>query len=537
MASPGQGIFTKGRRQAALTAAAMLTAYGAVGLWGSLLGLLPLVLYMLGGHLLGRGLSRAARVHLFLALLMVAIVAAAVTERPATLGNLAWVVLVPMVATLMLGNHAGWLWVGLGFASMAASVVMIRLGGLPTFEVSNPLVFQTLRFGVILLAVFLFAREARDHLEALRLKAQAADDAKSVFLANISHEIRTPLNGVLGMTDALLSRELPPAAREDLEVVHRSGAMLLRLLNDLLDLTKAERGQLEVERIPLDLDLLLRDVTQCLHPKEGVRLRLETKACGPVLGDPTRLRQVLINLLSNAAKFTVRGEIVLRVDRPSEERFVFEVIDSGPGMTPETLAALFKPFKQANASIARQFGGTGLGLALVKSLTHGMGGEVTVSSTLGAGTTFRVCLPLPPAVLARVAEVQAPNLRHVTLLVVDDNPINLRVASAMLQRLHCQVVTAETGEAAVALASARPFDLVLMDCQLPGIDGWEATRRVHAIPGRERLPIIALTASASRADVERCHEAGMAQVLAKPLVFADLCRALEPLDSPAAASG
>jgi CheY-like chemotaxis protein len=194
---------------------------------------------------------------------------------------------------------------------------------------------------------------------------------------------------------------------------------------------------------------------------------------------------------------------------------------------------LFKPFKQANASIARQFGGTGLGLALVKSLTQSMGGEVTVNSKLGEGTTFRVSLHLPPATLTGAAVVRAPNLGHATLLVVDDNPVNLRVATSMLRRLHCQVVTAETGEAAVALPSARRFDLVLMDCQLPGIDGWEATRRVHAIPGREGLPIIALTASASRADVERCHEAGMVQVLAKPLVFADLCRALEPLDAPA----
>ena len=307
----------------------------------------------------------------------------------------------------------------------------------------------------------------------------------------------------------------------------------------MLDLTKAERGQLPLESIPFDLDLLLRDLMRsgqaAQHHGASVPCRLDASPGGVVLGDPTRVRQVLGNILSNALKFTAQGEVVLRARNEPSGHWTFEVTDSGIGMTPQTLAALFTPFKQADASISRRFGGTGLGLALAKLLTERMGGTILVSSRLGQGSTFTVTLPLAPSNLAPVtAEPPVPSLEGRRVLLVDDNAVNLRVAHGLLQRTRCEVVTASSGEEALERAAAAMPDLVLMDCYLPGIDGWEATRRLHALPGAAAVPVIALTASAARTDVERCLDAGMTGVLAKPLLFGDLCRALAPyaVDSP-----
>lgn len=215
-----------------------------------------------------------------------------------------------------------------------------------------------------------------------------------------------------------------------------------------------------------------------------------------------------------------------------------EVADSGIGMTPETLATLFTPFKQADASISRRFGGTGLGLALAKTLTERMGGTISVSSRLGQGSTFTVTLPLAPSTRAPIqAETAVPSLEGRRVLLVDDNAVNLRVAQGLLERMRCEVVTASSGEEALERVAAATPDLVLMDCHLPGIDGWEATRRLHALPGAASVPVIALTASAARADVERCLDAGMTGVLAKPILFGDLCRTLSAyaVDGPSAA--
>jgi signal transduction histidine kinase/CheY-like chemotaxis protein len=515
----------------ARVAALMAAVYGWAGLWGSCVGLVPLLLYMLVLDRFLRPSSRRVRGNLVLALMFLAVLAGALTERPATMGNLSWTIVIPMLATL-LGNRAeGLVWAAVVLAAQAAVTVLLPLDLFPTFTVNDPLAFQTARFAVITLTALLFARQASKRASGLLRQVREADEAKSVFLANVSHEIRTPIHGILGMTEAMLQRAHQPREHEDLEVVHRSGLTLLKLINDLLDLTKAERGELSVERIPFDLDQLLRDVTRLGEGAAGVRTRLEAEPGGAVLGDPTRLRQVLTNLLSNASKFTSQGEVVVRARKGEEELWTFEVTDTGMGMTPETVAGLFTPFRQADASIARRFGGTGLGLALVKSLTKGMGGRIAVSSELGIGSTFAVTLPLPATALVPDArEGRVPSLEGVRLLVVDDNAINLRVACALLEKLRCAVETAATGEAAVALAAEHTFDAVLMDCQLPGIDGLEATRRLHALAGREAVPVFALTASTSGAHLDRCREAGMAEVLTKPLLFAELCRALGSLE-------
>ncbi len=502
-------------------------AYATCHMWGSLLGLVPLTIYVVAGYR-WVPLGRDARVHLVMALLLLAIVAGTVTERPVTMGNLGWTLLLPMVSTLLLGPRAGLWWGAITLVAQALSALSIHYDLFPSSEVPWPLAFQTLRFSVIALGAYLFSKQAHDHSTALLRKAQAADEAKSVFLANISHEIRTPLNGVLGMTEAMLQRPLPARERADLEVVQRSGVTLMRLINDLLDLTKAERGDLPIEAIPFDLDQLLRDVMEFVPSRPTVDTRLEADAAGIRLGDPTRLRQILSNLLSNASKFTAEGSIVLRACALDAKRWSFEVTDSGMGMGAATVAALFTPFKQADASIARRFGGTGLGLALVKTLAERMGGTVTVASTLGHGTTFRVQLPFPATTAEVARPAAAPRLDSLSVLVVDDNAINLRVAEAMLSKVHCRVSTADTGEAALALFATHDFDVVLMDCQLPGISGWEATERLHALPGRSQVPVIALTASASHADAERSRRAGMREVLTKPLAFSELCRVLQP---------
>lgn len=521
-----------------ILSAAGAIAYALDGLWGSCLGLMPLLLYSAVGYRFLRDQAPRFRIQLVLVLMLLAFLAGAVTERPATLGNIAWTMVIPMVATRLLGPRFGVRWLVISLLAQLATTLLIHADLFPTFSPTEPLSFQTVRFGIITVAAYAFAKQASDHSDGLLRQVKAADEAKSVFLASVSHEIRTPLNGILGMTQLLLQRDLKPSLREELEVVERSGTTLLRLINDLLDMTKAERGQLPLEAIPFDLDLLLHDLLRFAHAaKQGasVSCRLDAPPAGVVLGDPTRLRQVLGNILSNALKFTTQGEVVLRARNEPSGHWTFELTDSGIGMTPETLATLFTPFKQADASISRRFGGTGLGLALAKVLVERMGGTISVSSRLGKGSTFTVTLGLPPSSLAPVlAQPPVPSLEGRRVLLVDDNAVNLRVAQGLLRRTRCEVVTASSGEEALERAAAATPDLVLMDCHLPGIDGWEATRRLHALPGAVAVPVIALTASAAPADVERCLDAGMTGVLAKPILFGELCRVLSPyaVDGP-----
>lgn len=505
-----------------------MVVYGATHMWGPLIGVVPLAVYSLGLYRLIK-LSRGPRVHVLLGLVLFATITGSVTQRPALTGHMAWTLLLPMISTLLVGVRAGVVWTAIALAAQGLASLCIAYDVFPSSMSPSPMLFQTLSFASISITCFVFSKQSYDYSHLLLMRAQEADEAKTVFLANISHEIRTPLNGVLGMTEVMLLRELAPAEREDLEVVHRSGATLLRLINDLLDLTKAERAELTIEELPFDLDRLLRDVMEFVPHQEGVHTQLDSPPWGTVLGDPTRVRQVLTNLVSNAAKFTAQGHITLQVRRAPNQQLAFEISDTGFGMSPQTIEALFTPFRQADASIARRFGGTGLGLALVKTLTERMGGTVSVSSVVGQGSRFSVCLPLKPTTRqVAVDEYDVPDLTGIAVLVVDDNTINLKVASGLLARTHCQVHVAETGEAALELLAHHKVALVLMDCQLPGIDGWEATRRIHAIRGLEQLPVFALTASNSPAELERSRLAGMRHVLAKPLGFAQLCHALRP---------
>ncbi len=379
-------------------------------------------------------------------------------------------------------------------------------------------------------------------------QAEAANLAKSRFLATMSHEIRTPMNGILGMAQMLLAPGSSPDEQRDYaRTILTSGQTLLALLNDILDLSKIEAGKLELTPAPFSPPQLLDEIAQLFAgPTRDKGLQLDIDWQGDpertLLADPIRLRQMLSNLASNAIKFTEQGEIriVGRELECEDDRVLleFSVSDTGIGIAPDKLAQLFSPFTQADNSITRQYGGTGLGLSIVRNLARAMQGDAGIESRAGAGT--RCWFRIPAHVLAAGSERRrqarrepspaADRLTSARILLVDDNTINRKVASALLHSLGMSVSCAENGEQAIALAcAAEPPDLILMDVQMPVLDGIEATRRIREYEKTTRrrpLPIVALTAGAYAEDREHCLAAGMDDFLTKPLKLADLAAML-----------
>lgn len=394
-------------------------------------------------------------------------------------------------------------------------------------------------------------KAAETDLRRAKEEAEAANAAKSTFLATMSHEIRTPLNGVLGMAQAMASGDLPAQQRARLDTIRASGEALLEILNDILDLSKIEAGKLELEQEAFELEPLLETVRATfdgLASGKGLALDLsvEPAAQGAYLGDPGRLRQVLSNLVGNAVKFTEAGFVGVHARRDAD-RLVFEISDSGEGIPEDRLPHLFRKFEQADASTTRRHGGTGLGLAICRELCELMGGDISAESRAGAGSLFRVELPLPRAgaSMAPLVTAKAPEPRTETpdralrILAAEDNPVNQLVLSTLLEQIGLEVTLAGDGAEAAAAFEASSWDLVLMDVQMPTMDGLEATRRMRAIEaarGLPRTPILALTANAMTHQIGECLAAGMDAVVAKPIRAEDLfARVQQALDGASTA--
>ena len=374
-----------------------------------------------------------------------------------------------------------------------------------------------------------------ESLSAARLEAESANRAKSTFLANMSHEIRTPFHGMLGMMSLLQDARLTPQQAGFLETAKESAQHLLTILNDILDISQLETGKLQVSPEPVDLLQLINEVGALMRVQaqaKGLALRVAVSPEVPrwVRADGTRVKQILFNLLSNAVKFSNSGSVELAASVTATGGLEFTVSDTGIGMDEATLARLFQRFMRADESTSRRHGGTGLGLEISRDLARVMGGDITVRSAPGAGSTFTVTLPLPPAEPALPASAPVPlparsssavtppaAPRALRVLVAEDHPVNRAYMEAVLDKLGHTAVFSEDGDGAVRAMQADVFDVVLMDLHMPGMDGFAAARAIRAMPGASgRVPIVALTADAFREARDRAREAGMDGFLTKP---------------------
>ncbi len=482
---------------------------------------------------------------LYIVLLVVSLLGAAIPVLTASLVAI-YIYVIPVlgVAVPILISHGG-KDMATGFALLTFSLMILRTGK----NLYNLLVDSiTLRIYTEKMADSLekTVADRTVELQNSRDVAEKANKTKSEFLANMSHEIRTPMNAIIHFSHMALERDMSVQAREFIENVRSSSMSLLRIINDILDLSKIESGKLDIENSAFSIRSLLNEVVEGLSLKareKGLKLSIDIEDAlhDNLKGDPLRLQQILSNLISNAIKFTPKGSVTVLVQEKKRVRDTTEIefciLDTGIGMSEEQQDKVFQPFQQADSSTTRQYGGTGLGLAICRQLTNLMGGTISVESEPGKGSTFSFWL-LFECLSSGVAsaeindssnsqiEDQLSRIQGAEILVVEDNPANQMIVTSVLENLDMRVSHADDGREALAKLDDYSYDLVLMDIQMPHMDGYQATEEIRKNSKWDELPVIAMSANAMKEDINKCLAVGMNDHLAKPLDMNKLNRLL-----------
>jgi signal transduction histidine kinase/CheY-like chemotaxis protein len=453
----------------------------------------------------------------------------------------------PLGVAIFCGVRAGLVWVAISVGAILLTAWVTLQGHIPAGDHSTlPMVVITRGVLTLIITVFgVAARRSRDqHVQVLHTslvalrqaqqEAERANEAKSSFLATMSHELRTPLNAVIGLNSLMLESQLPTLQQHQAELACQAGEAMLHIINEILDFSRIESGRLELDRTVFSPRQVMEESLALLAGKaaeKGLRLRSEIDVPLRLTGDATRLRQIVLNLLTNAVKFTPSGEVVLRCnEHPSGgAHWLFvEVRDTGIGIADAALARIFQPFEQADASTTRLYGGTGLGLAICRGLVAAMGGKLGVNSAPGMGSAFWFEIPFgtPAPGQEQLAPCPVASTGHsapARILLAEDNSTNQFVALEMFRKLGHELHLVSNGQEAIAAARTQHFDLIFMDCNMPLADGFEAARTIRAQepPGR-RIPIVAMTALAYKSDRDKCLAAGMDDYLTKPVRLHDL---------------